>query len=82
MISIRRAIADVVNERRDRSAYGCVDENYIRTVEVRRGCAEVEVKFKDYDEPDDPDYDTTETIGLEDVLTALLQQAIDQEKEG
>jgi hypothetical protein len=75
VISVRRAIADAIAALGGDGFYGHPYPAHIKGVQVRRGCAEIEVEYELTD-VDAPDY---ATIDAAPVLTALLQIVIDQE---
>jgi hypothetical protein len=72
-ITIRRAIAEAIAAKD--GFYGYPHTDGIVSVEFRRGCAEIEVEYRlaGHEYPD------TATIDAAPILTALLQQAIDDE---
>lgn len=72
-MKLRDHIADLVNEDRHNGWYGSISGSDITTVEVRRGCGEIEVTFKDGETTDSAIVDAAE------VLTEVLQRMIDEE---
>lgn len=70
---LRDHIADLINEDRHNGWYGSVSGVDITKVEVRRGCAEIEVHFTDGDGHDD-----VVTVDAAPVLTRLLQSVLAQ----
>lgn len=75
-MSIRDVIAEAISEDRERSWYGYVAAQNIKSVEFRKGCAELDVEFFDiYDDSDTPRTEHV-TIDAAPVLTALLRWAM------
>lgn len=74
MPSIRRALAEAIAARE--GYYGHPHPAQIKSVEFRRGCAEIEVEYQLTDVDALPDY---ATIDAAPVLSALLQKLIDEE---
>lgn len=70
---LRDHIAELVNEDRRNGWHGSIRAVDITKVEVRRGCAEIEVHFTDGDGRDD-----VATVDAAPVLTRLLQSVLAQ----
>lgn len=76
---IREALADGLNEQRD-WRYSHVSPRDVRGAGFRRGLAEIEVRFAANTESDYPE-EMVEIIPAEPVLTALLRQALTDERD-
>lgn len=76
---IREVLADGLNEQRD-WRYNYVNPRDIRGAEFRRGLAEIEVRFAADVDSEYPD-EMTEIIPAEPVLSAILRQALQDERD-